>query len=222
MAENRNEKRIILFSKYPTPGLVKTRLIPILGPEGAAELQMWLLMHTLAAVRQCAAQCRAEIEVRYLGESHGRFGALLGNDLRYAAQGPGDLGARMNLALQDAFREGVSNAVLVGSDIPRLGRGILCDAFCALSTRDVVIGPAEDGGYYLIGMRRPYPRLFDDIPWSTEAVCRMTEEKLCGAAVSYETLETLADIDRPEDLFRWKGIFGAIDAQSLPTFAGHE
>ena len=113
--------RLILFCKYPTPGEVKTRLIPAIGAEGAADLQRSLILRTLAELRTAAEPSKTPIEIRYAGATAAQFTAFLGDGLRFAAQGAGDLGERMSHAFRSAFDAGVSKAVLVGADIPEEG-----------------------------------------------------------------------------------------------------
>jgi uncharacterized protein len=200
MTDPKMPARIILFCRYPSPGKVKTRLIPALGAVGAARLQKALLLRTAAQTEISAERNDAAVEVRFTGSSKRAFEALLKKKWRYTPQGSGDLGVRMDRAIRAAIEEGVSRVVLVGADIPRLSAKVLDEGLDALRRRDAVIGPAEDGGYYLIGMRRPCAEIFKDMPWGTGAVCRLTEARLLSRRVRFEMLEVLADLDRPEDL----------------------
>lgn len=192
--------RIILFTKYPQSGKVKTRLIPVLGPNGAAALQQKLLLKTMAALDAAAVQTGAEIEVRFDGGTRTRFSRMLGNKPRYVPQGEGDLGSRMEKSISDAFDGGISKVVLVGADIPYLSARIIMNAILALDTADVVIGPAIDGGYYLIALGQRIPELFREIPWSSSRVFELTTSRLHTAGFSYSLVDRLRDLDRPEDL----------------------
>ncbi len=196
--------RIIVFTRYPVPGATKTRMIPALGPDGAAMLHRALTEHTLQQARRFAA---AEIEVHWTGGDEESMRAWIAGPLRIRKQCEGDLGARMTHALLSAFDEGVARAVLVGCDSPDLGPETYEAAFAALSRVDVVIGPAADGGYYLIGARaaaadRLHP-LFADIDWGTDRVLEQTLSRIGRAGLTYTRTAVLDDIDRPEDLRVW-------------------
>jgi hypothetical protein len=133
----------------------------------------------------------------------------LGPQWTYRGQGEGDIGARMARALAEAFAEGAPAAVLVGTDIPDLSGAILAEAFQRLADHDIVIGPAADGGYYLIGLRRERfaelaPLLFQGIAWGGENVLRDTLSALAPSGVAVHLLPMLRDIDRPEDLAVWE------------------
>ena len=115
----------------------------------------------------------------------------------------GDLGRRLTAAFQEAFREG-THVVVVGTDAPGVRRSVVEDAFQRLEQGDLVLGPATDGGYYLLGLSRPAPELFQDIPWSTDGVLEATRSKGRALGLREETLGILPDIDTLEDLrSRW-------------------
>ncbi|RPF71880.1 TIGR04282 family arsenosugar biosynthesis glycosyltransferase [Aurantiacibacter spongiae] len=180
-----------LFAKFPVPGKAKTRLIPALGPEGAAALHRRLTERTLARVRASGLP----FAVRYTGASAGDFAAWLGGDVPLTEQGEGDLGER--LARVEA------PAILLGADIPDLSERHLAEAARALRDHDTVIGPAADGGYYLLGFTTECPALFTGIAWGTKTVRKGTMKAISGAGLSCAVLQTLHDCDRPEDLARW-------------------
>lgn len=184
--------RVVLFTRYPEPGRAKTRLIPALGPRGAAELHRRLTERTLAQVR--AAEL--PFEVRATGRPAEEFAAWLG-DAPVVDQGEGDLGARMKRAGPPY------PCIFIGADAPDLTGEDLNDAARALRSHDAVIGPAEDGGYWLLGLSRPLDHLFDDMPWGTDQVLPLTLARLAAAGTSPAMLRPLADLDRPEDLHRW-------------------
>jgi len=125
--------------------------------------------------------------------------AWLGTDVQYRGQTPGDLGERMRAAIDDELR-GATAVCVVGTDIPGLDESTLRQAFDALETHDVVIGPATDGGYYLIGMTRTRPELFDGIPWSTARVLDLTLERAEAAGLSVARLEPRTDVDTLDDV----------------------
>ena len=183
--------RIALFARYPTPGEAKTRLIPALGEAGAAALHRKLVELTLAAVRESGLP----FELRITGASSDAFAAWLGDDLPLVPQGQGDLGARLARV--------AAPLLLIGADCPDLTPAHLIAAATALETAPAVLGPAGDGGYWLLGLARAMPRCFEAMPWGTDAVAAETRARLAGQGVIALELETLYDCDRPEDLRRW-------------------
>ena len=203
--------RIAVFTRLPRPGQSKTRLIPALGTDGAALLQRRMTMHCLTSCRRFATQSNGpQLEVRFTDSSRNEIRRWLGTDLKYSHQGGGNLGERLTHAFDDAFRDGVQKMVVIGTDCPSLKTGLLEDALNALDQDDIVLGPAADGGYYLIGLRArvqsvSWAQLFG-IDWGSERVMKQTLEQARGAHLKIAQLETLPDIDRPEDLPEWKKI----------------
>jgi rSAM/selenodomain-associated transferase 1 len=193
--------RIVVFAKAPEPGKVKTRLIPALGEAGAAALHRRLVMHSLRAAQEAdlgpvELWCAPDTRHAFFAECERDFGVSL------HSQCEGDLGARMRRALETVL-ERARRAILVGSDIPALSAQYLRDAERALSgARDVVIGPAEDGGYVLIGLERSDPELFRDIPWGEPEVLAETRGRIAALRWRCFELPALWDVDRPEDLER--------------------
>tara|TARA_B100001179_G_scaffold15955_1_gene10171 strand:- start:59 stop:634 length:576 start_codon:yes stop_codon:yes gene_type:complete len=183
--------RLSIFARLPVPGKVKTRLIPALGEEGAARLYARLLALTVEVARESGL----EFELRVTGGEIGAFQGLFGNDVPVVDQGDGDLGARM--ARVEA------PALIIGSDCPGITAPLLRAAAGALEDRRVVLGPANDGGYYLIGYREPVPFLFDDMEWSTPKVLPETLARLAARGHGPAILPELADIDTAEDLAQW-------------------
>ncbi len=188
---------LILFARFPEPGRTKTRLIVSLGPDGAADLHRALVEHTLVKARQAARNLALNLEIHHTGNLD-PMRVWLGADLCFRPQAEGDLGARMSAALDKA----AAPMVLIGSDCPDLTVDTLVTAFDVLKGKDVVLGPAVDGGYYLIGMRQPQPVLFRRIPWGSGHVLARTRDRLEKAGLTWEEIATLADIDRPADLAR--------------------
>ncbi|AFZ12427.1 Protein of unknown function DUF2064 [Crinalium epipsammum PCC 9333] len=191
---------LIIFTRYPEPGKTKTRLIPALGAEGAANLGRKMTEHTLNQVKELQSLRLIAVAVYFAGGNTQLMQQWLGSDLRYQCQGEGDLGSRMALAFANAFEEGSKSVVIIGTDCPSLKPKLMEDAFKTLSQHDLVLGPAQDGGYYLIGLRRFIPELFTGINWGTSSVLQQTVTigKQLDLALAY--LPTLADVDRPEDL----------------------
>lgn len=203
---SQGKRRLIVFTRHPEPGKAKTRMIPLLGAEGAANLQRQMTLRTIITSRRAARRIPVEIEVRYSGGDPAGFGAWLGPDLSYRPQGGGDLGRRMAKALGAAFTEGTSEAVIIGTDIPNLTDDLLERAFESLARCDLVLGPALDGGYYLIGLRRAIPELFEDVAWGTGEVLGRTRERAERLGLSVALLDPLTDVDEPEDLAAWQAV----------------
>jgi len=193
-----------VFTRYPEPGATKTRLVPVLGPEGAAELHRRMTEHTLRKVRRFLATRPVAFQVRYEGGDGDRMRQWLGADLRMVPQAEGDLGRRMDAAFDESFRHGMKRVVVVGTDCPGIRPLHLNRAFEALRRNDAVIGPAHDGGYYLIGLGRPAPALFDGIPWGTADVLQRTLDAAAALRLRLVLLEPLDDVDRPEDIRVWE------------------
>jgi len=192
---------VMVFARAPTPGEAKTRLIPALGAAGAAALHRRLVMHCLRAATDAQLGpvelwCAPDAGDPFFHECERRFGASL------HPQGEGDLGARMQRAFESALAR-ASRAILVGSDIPALSAQYLRDADRALAGGDdVVIGPAEDGGYVLVGLLRCDPELFRGIPWGGSEALAETRRRIGALGWRLIELPALWDVDRPEDLGR--------------------
>jgi len=185
--------RLVLFTRYPEPGRAKTRLIPALGADGAAALHRRLTERTVAAVRASDLQA----EVRATGAGIEAFEAWLGTGLPILDQGEGDLGDRLKRAAPPY------PVLFIGADAPDLTAAHLSGAAGLLADHSVVIGPAEDGGYWAIGLAAPCDMLFDDMPWGSDRVFDETCRRLARAGINPALLPTLADLDRPGDLARW-------------------
>lgn len=188
--------RLVLFTRYPEPGKAKTRLIPILGPEGAATLHRRLTERTVAAMRATGLP----MEIRTTGAATAAFLDWLGGDLNAADQGEGDLGVRLARAATRA------PVILLGADTPTLTAAHLDALAAALASNPAALGPAEDGGYWALGLAASMPFLFEDMPWSTDRVCAITLARLTERGHRAAILDTLSDLDRPEDLARFPDI----------------
>ena len=186
--------RLVLFSKFPTPGEAKTRLIPALGEAGAAAIHRALALRTVEVLRNA---CAGTVEIAYTGADEADFRDWLGSALTFVPQVASDLTGRLIERLHPA------PVIFFGADTPDLTASIVTDAANALAQHDAVIGPASDGGYYLIGLARPQPELFTDMPWSTDAVLPETMRRLAKLGIEPFLLPVLHDCDRPEDLARW-------------------
>jgi rSAM/selenodomain-associated transferase 1 len=198
------EKCLIIFSRYPEPGTTKTRMIRVLGATGAANLQRQMTEHTLKQVQQLQESGSVEVEIHFTGGNYKLMSEWLGTNLTYYSQVAGDLGKRMESAFAQAFQKGKQKVVTIGIDCPDLNPSILKSAFEALQKQDLVLGAAEDGGYYLIGLNRLIPELFKNISWGSDRVLAQTEAIVQRLGLNIAYLPQLRDIDRPEDLSIWQ------------------
>ncbi|RYY70325.1 MAG: glycosyltransferase [Chitinophagaceae bacterium] len=189
-----DKKALIIFVRNPELGKVKTRLAATVGDEKALEIYKSLLTHT----RAITAKVKADKFVFY-------FDTVKEDDSWSAAgfvkklQADGDLGHKMKTAFGSLFQEGYAKVLIIGSDCFELNNSIIEAAFRALDAHQVVIGPATDGGYYLLGMKQFFPFIFEDRQWSTEHVFTETKQELDNHAISYALLQTLTDVDTEED-----------------------
>jgi len=193
---NRNLYGIMI--KYPEPGKVKTRLAKDIGNSRAAEIYR----HVAEAVMTNTAPVDQGYDriVFYdpLERLHDFKQWLPGN--HFIVQQGDDVGERMDRAIRELMARGAGKAVLTGGDIPALNSTIISGAFAALNHADIVIGPAADGGYYLIGMNEPHGEIFRSIPWSTERVFERTIKTIEELHLTVAGMPVLSDIDRVEDL----------------------
>jgi uncharacterized protein len=189
---------VIVFAKLPRSGQVKTRLAPALGADGAARLAARMLCHAVAQaqaagvgpVALCLSPDADDPTVQSLARNA---------DLALTLQGEGDLGARMHRALERAL-EAHPAALLMGTDAPTLDAVRIRQAAAALRTHDAVFAPTADGGYALVGLRRPVPSLFLDQRWSHDRVMADAREHLLAAGLRHVELPLLYDVDEPADL----------------------
>jgi uncharacterized protein len=205
----RSREHLIVFVRYPVPGKTKTRLVGQLGREGAAVLQDAMTRHTLAQVTAFLETPGTEAEIRFAGGERTEMAEKYGHQWNYVAQGNGDLGQRLCRAFQQAFSSGVTKVVVIGTDCPEITAASLTTAFDALRKHDLVLGPAVDGGFYLLGLRRPRTSLFAGIAWGTDAVLHQILDTAERLRLSIRLLAPLHDVDRPEDLSVWEAAVGA-------------
>lgn len=189
MPDTSTDLALLIFVRNPELGKVKTRLARDTGDEQALRIYLALLAHT----RQAALAVDAH---RYLFYSNfiDREDDWPNSDFVKHLQPSGDLGRRMLQAFELALQQH-HKAVIIGSDCPQLSSELIQQAFSKLDQHEVVIGPAEDGGYYLLGMQKVYPELFLDMTWSTANVLTQTTARLKQSNTSYALLDTLSDID---------------------------
>ena len=193
---------LIIFSRYPEPGKTKTRMIPALGAVDAAQLQRQMTEHTLKTAIALTLSRQVAIEVHFAGGNLQLMQEWLG-EREYVVQASGDLGEKMRSAFDRAFASS-QRVVIIGIDCPDIDCQILTQAFDSLNHQDLVLGVAEDGGYYLIGLNHLVPELFKNIDWGTERVLEQTKNIAAKLHLKFHCLTTLADVDRPEDLKIWQ------------------
>ncbi|MCW5212653.1 TIGR04282 family arsenosugar biosynthesis glycosyltransferase [Desulfobulbus sp. TB] len=204
LQQNRtSQQAIILFTRYPQAGKVKTRLIDRLGPQGAANLHDQLTKQVISNIEPILQTGQAKLQVSYCGATEQEMTDWLGLDISFTHQQGNDLGKRMQHAFEYIWQQGAEKVLLIGSDCPGIDSGIIRSGQNSLQTHDLVLGPAVDGGYYLIGLHahvRGYELLFQRIAWGTEQVLQQSIEQAEQASLSYTLLPKLHDIDCPEDL----------------------
>jgi rSAM/selenodomain-associated transferase 1 len=186
---------VIVFIKAPRVGTVKTRLAQKIGAAAACDAYKTLMSTVLRSIaalpnvqlRHSPDEAEAEVE-------HWRKPGWT-----TAPQGTGDLGLRLQRAFSDAFNSGASRVVIIGSDCPWLSAADIQQAWSDLETHDVVLGPARDGGYWLVALRQPLPELFEEISWSTANVLGQTVERANSRGLRVRLLRELRDVDTLED-----------------------
>ena len=193
--------RFGMFAKYWEPGQVKTRLASGIGAEKAAAVYKAFLDVQVSRFAQLN-----DPQIVFSPEDRQReFESLLGAQIetwQLQPQAGGDLGNRMAQFFQDSFDQGFERVTLIGSDTPTLPLGLIQHVGPLLDTHDVVLGPTEDGGYYLVAAKHGVPPIFTDIAWSTENVWHQTIEKLEQNNVPFTVLPTWYDVDDADDLQR--------------------
>jgi len=190
---------ILVFVRAPEAGRVKTRLAAEIGAEAALRVYRRLAEHAVAEARALGAEVALRIHFTP-AEGGDDVRAWLGADAAYLPQVDGDLGARMRAAFEAAFAAGHPRVVIIGSDLPDLSAGVLRRALRLLDEHPAVLGPAADGGYYLLGLREMVPGVFDGIAWSTDGVLAATLARLAAAGCEPAMLEPLCDVDVAADL----------------------
>lgn len=194
--------RTIIFAKAPQPGKVKTRLIPALGAKGAASLAGKLLLNMAQQAVEAEigpVEVSASPEPTSMEWQAMRSHTQMPSRLDWSVQGEGDLGERLNRAVERVIDAG-EHVFLIGADCPGLTPSVLREAARCLRAHDAVMIPATDGGYVLLGLRGAAPTVFRDMPWSTETVAEQTHLRLAALGLTCHTLPALHDIDEPEDL----------------------
>ncbi len=210
-------RRLIVFTRFPEAGKVKTRLLDSLTEKETAAVHKRMTERTLHWAEACFPKKQTDIEVCYEGGDKKRMKDWLGSKYDYASQGPGDLGERMGGAFERNFALGIESVVLIGTDIPQLTAFHVRMAFKALKKHDVVIAPVQDGGYCLIGMKQRFPELFKSINWGTRSVFTETLKRAKNRNLSVHVLEPLQDVDKSEDLVLWERVENQHLSIVIPT-----
>jgi rSAM/selenodomain-associated transferase 1 len=195
---------LVVFAKAPVAGQVKTRLCPPLTPDEAATLHGSCVLDTLERTKAAATKLKPPVD-RYLAcapaSSHVFFKIMEERQgVKLIDQVGEDLGARMSHAFDTMFARGYARVLIVGTDVPSLPLDHYGQALALLETNDLVLGPALDGGYYLIGLTRPAPALLTDIPWSTDRVLAVTQERARSRGLATALLPPWRDLDTIDDL----------------------
>lgn len=203
--------RLIIFARYPVAGKAKTRLIPAVGDVGAAKIHKILAQRTVKTLYNASlSNNMGQCIISYTGGSLAQFEEWLDIDnAHYVLQPEGELTERLLACLYPA------PVIFFGSDTPDLTEGHVKDAMNALIDYDIVIGPALDGGYYLIGMNSPHEILIKDMPWSSDKVLPTTLDRCEDLGLKVKMLEPLSDCDMPEDLARWPWLREAMNDMKL-------
>ncbi|GAB6142342.1 TIGR04282 family arsenosugar biosynthesis glycosyltransferase [Methylosoma difficile] len=196
------DRVVVIFCKAPVAGQVKTRLMPFLNGEQAAQIHRELSLRTLQWVTDsqlCPVQlwCAPSIDHPFFAETAAQFPVTLHQ------QHGQHLGERMHHAFTSALQH-YRQVLLMGCDCPSLTADDLRAAFLALDSHDVVLAPAEDGGYTLIGLKQAHPALFTDIAWGSDQVLAQTRLRIAQQQLTLGLLSEQWDVDRPEDLQRYR------------------
>ncbi len=223
MVDMIDRRCVILFVKLPEKGKVKSRLARDMDEDFVLRLYESMALDTIDMLKKGKAPFRICF---FPPGALGRVKAWLGQEYSYMPQTGDDLGERMEQAFARVFSEGVTQALLIGSDIPGLNAAVIGEAFDSLLEHDSVIGPADDGGYYLIGFKRNSfePSIFHDMIWSTDSVYRETVGRLGRKSRTIHVLPQCADVDTKEDL---KTLLdrtekqGSAASQTLKFLRGH-
>lgn len=203
---------VLVYAKYPTPGAVKTRIAKIIGNEKAAELYRKMLFVVVDGLLEALASDRFDVIVCFdPAQSAAAYEKLFpGRRLSFLAQRGNDLGERLENSFEGML-EAYERVLVVGTDCVELSRAILEEAASGLKSADAVVGPATDGGYYLIGLKEPRPELFRGIEWSTSRVLGQTLERCQTLNLTVHRLAELTDVDTVDELSRYDFLKSALD-----------
>jgi uncharacterized protein len=195
--------RLIIFCRYPIPGKTKTRLIPAFGPLNSADLHKRLVEETFTKAKEFTHECTISLEVCFDEGSKEQMRRWLGPITFLSKQKGDDLGQRMHHSFSAAFKQGCKKVVLIGTDVPEASKELFRLAFNALDNNDMVLGPAHDGGYWLIGLNGPF-EVFENIQWGGDSVLESTLTLAEGIGLKANLLDPLLDIDTIDDVNAWR------------------
>lgn len=207
-----SSRSLVIFATAPEKGRVKSRIAADLGPDVALTAYRTLAEHAVAAASH-VDWCRKTIAYAPNGKADAMrdwFGDLFD----YRAQGEGDLGRRMLAAFERAFQDGADRVILIGVDCPGVSEGVISDAFARLDTADAVVGPSFDGGYYLIGMKKPLTPLFTDIPFGTGDTLQRTLTAARRGGIRVSLLEWKRDVNTGD---AWRSVAKTL-TENKPVF----
>lgn len=194
---------VIVFARLPQKGKVKTRLAKTLGEDFALGFYKICAEYVLNECRKISSS-QTSIYIFHPDENDViLIKKWAGNDFRFLPQRGNDIGQKMLNAFKEVFNKGVKRAILIGTDIPAISSSIISEAFTLLNQNEVVIGPAEDGGYYLLGMKKIYEFMFEKIEWGSDKVLASTLDILVNNNIKREIVTELIDIDNEENLKKW-------------------
>jgi rSAM/selenodomain-associated transferase 1 len=206
MVTKQEKLLLVVMAKAPVPGMVKTRLVPHLSPQEATDLYRCLLKDRIATIQRLTGVALA---IAYTpADAKDAFIPFCENGLRLIPQKGKHLGERLNNIFVEKLADGFDAVSIIDSDTPDLPVSAVQASFARLMSdqADVIFGPCYDGGYYLVGMRRPHPELFVNIPWSTDAVLANTLEKARELGVRADLLQRWNDLDTIDDLIAFYGL----------------
>jgi uncharacterized protein len=197
--------RLIIFLRAPRTGTVKTRLAATIGASAALEAYKMMVEALLRRIESCPG-----VELRYTPDAAAdEIRLWLQLTWQSRPQGSGDLGARMDRAFVETFAAGAQRVAIIGSDCPSVDLQDIDAAWAGLSQNDLVLGPAGDGGYWLIALRQPQPSLFQNMEWSTSSVLAETLVRAQKAGLRYSLLRQLADVDTESDWLEFREQFSS-------------
>jgi len=192
---DKSKNLLLIFIKNPKPGKVKTRLAETVGKDKAYQVYLDLLNYTISEAMK--VDSARQVWYSFYIDREDKIDE---DSFQKSVQSGKDLGEKMMNAFAQGFKDGYGKIVIIGSDCPEIAASIIEDAFEKLDAFDVVLGPSEDGGYYLLGMRQLIPELFSNIDWSTERVLQQTMVAIQQKKLTWHQLPVLNDIDTEEDL----------------------
>ncbi len=213
----RGRNCIVVMARQPSPGSTKTRLAAVLGDEAAASVYEAFLLDTIATCRRVDAR----LLVSYAPDSPGaaRYFRDIAPEATFAAQPEAPFGVRLASAMQAAFDGGCERVAIIGSDIPHMETVWLDDAFASLDDHDIALGPTQDGGYYLLALRTPEPRLFDDIDWSSGRELGQTRSRATQLGLRVQDVQETFDVDNLADLLALRDLIQSTGADACPRTA---